>query len=182
MDKIKMTSNPEGVNKLFEKFADGTKALVRKAKKTLDKTGLVKKKTGSIYNPMVPNRAQRRADHAIKCKAVPVRINEQTLKPIYGYQGAKTQSNRSRPHVKCGKRRNDIQPGNTADALMTALSAGQLPRSWCLVKQPQAKTQSSREAQYAAVLAADVKRARKAAKFSNDMATCLLHNPCLKKG
>lgn len=44
------------------------------------------------------------------------------------------------------------------------------------------RTQSSREAQYAAVLAADAKRARKAAKFSNDMATCLLHNPCLKKG
>lgn len=178
--KIEVTHNPEGVNKLFGKFADGAKAIARKAKKTLDKTGLVKKKTGSIYNPMVPNRAQRRADHAIKCKSVPVGINEKTFKPIYGTQGAKTQSNRSRPHVKCGKRRNDIQPGNTADAMMTALSAGQLPRSWCAIKQPQAKTQRSREDQYGDVLAAEAKRERKALKRRHNLATCLGNNPCLK--
>jgi len=41
------------------------------------------------------------------------------------------------------------------------------------------RTQSSREAQYAAVLAAEAKRARKAEKLTRDMMKCLTLNPCL---
>lgn len=177
--KVEVIHNPEGSDNLYDRFRQGAKLLGRAARRLTAKTGLGKEQKGSRYNPMVPNRAQRRADHAIKCKSVPIGINEKTLKPIYGTEGAKTGSNRSRPHVKCGKRRNDIQPGNTADAMMTALASGHLPRSWCATKQPQAKTQRSREDQYGDVLAAEAKRERKAEKFARDYMKCLDLNPCL---